>query len=488
VPTPAPGSKPQASGRFHHDRNPYYGRLAVVLQGDIQAVIGQLIQKGYLKTIGGEYPVLALTPRGEQAIQQKEAIALRLPQSFAPEAVQDAKEKLQAGGTVAYTAKLLAEGLSVEVIAQRRGLTLGTIYGHCAQLIERGTLDVERVVPAGVQAQIQAAIEQVETADSLSAIKALLPEAIDYGMIRCVLAARGETFTKLKVERTSRHSETEIDRAILECVKSLPNRLPRSGVAKLLVGSSSERVEAYQSHPLYNSLDGESRSRVLERVDRLLENGQLQKAENGCLILGDAPTCAPAPPADPVAAFLSSHHPRPLKGIWQVGFALDFHSTFRGAEWERSVIGELVYRLKYEDDRSVLPSLVEHTLDLFAAQPQMTEFEVIVPVPPSTPRPFQPLEAYCQALAQAVGKAVKNCLVKTRPTQPQKEMSTLAQKRANVAGAFAVRGEVAGQRILLVDDLHDSGATLEEITRLLLRHGARQVNVLTWTRTIHVDA
>jgi len=380
------GSKAQDIRRFHHDRNPYYGKLAAVPQGDIERVIAQLVEKGYLKTIGGKYPVLALTPRGEQALRQKEAIPLRLPKSFAPETVQRAKEKLQAGGTVAYTAKLLAEGLSVEEIAQRRGLAVSTIYGHCAQLIERGLLEVERVIPAEVQAQIQAAIQRAGKVHSLSAIKTLLPETIEYGMIRCVLAARGK------------------------------------------------------------------------------------------------------PAADPVAAFLSSPHPRPLKGIWQFGFALDFHSSFRGADWNRSVIGDLVYRLKYEDDRSALPLLVQHTLALFDAQPQMTEFDVIVPVPPSTPRPFQPLEAYCQALAQAVGKAVKNCLVKTRPTRPQKEMSTLAQKRANVAGAFTVQGEVTGERILLVDDLYDSGATLEEITRLLLRHGARQVNVLTWTRTIHVDA
>ncbi|MBO9369449.1 MAG: RecQ family ATP-dependent DNA helicase, partial [Chloroflexi bacterium] len=423
------GSKAQDIRRFHHDRNPYYGKLAAVLQGDIEAVIAQLVEKGYLKTIGGEYPVLALTPRGEQALRQKEAIPLRLPKSFAPETVQRAKGKLQAGGTVAYTAKLLAEGLSVEEIAQRRGLTVGTIYGHCAQLIERGLLEVERVIPAEVQAQIQTAIQRAGVVNSLSDIKALLPETIEYGMIRCALAARGEIFAPSKAEQRDGRSDAEIDRAILDCVKSLPAQLPRSGVAKLLVGSLSRRVEAYQSHPLYNVLEGESRSRVIERVDKLLENGQLQQAENGYLILGKAPTHPVAPPADPVAAFLSSPHPRPLKGLWQVGFALDFHSSFRGADWERSAIGELVYRLKYEEDRSVLPLLVEHTRALFAAHPQMTEFDVIVPVPPSTPRPFQPLEAYCQALAQAVGKPVKNCLVKTRPTRPQKEMSTLAQKR-----------------------------------------------------------
>ncbi len=482
------GSKAQDIRRFHHDRNPHYGKLAAVPQKDIEAVIVQLVEKGYLQMRGGRYPVLVLTPRGERALRQKEAIALRLPKSFATETVQRTKEKLQAGDTVAYTGKLLAEGLSVEEIARRRGLAVSTIYGHCAQLIERGLLEVGRVVPPDVQAQIRVAIERAGEVNSLSAIKALLPEAIDYGMIRCVLAAGGETSAKSKAERTEGRSEAEIDRAILECVKSLPARLPRSGVAKLLVGSLSERVEAYQSHPLYNILEGELRSRVMERVDKLLESGQLQKAENGYLILGNAPTRPPAPSADPVAAFLSSPHPRPLKGLWQVGFALDFHSSFRGADWERSLIGDLVYRLKYEEDRSVLPVLVEHTLALFAAHPQMTEFDVIVLVPPSTPRPFQPLEAYCQALAQAVDKPLKNYLVKTRPTRPQKEMSTLAQKRANVAGAFAVQGNVAGQRILLVDDLFDSGATLEEITRLLLRHGARQVNVLTWTRTIHVDA
>ena len=66
-------------------------------------------------------------------------------------------------------------------------------------------------------------------------------------------------------------------------------------------------------------------------------------------------------------------------------------------------------------------------------------------------------------------------------------MKTFAQKRSNVAGAFSLIGEVRKKQILLVDDLFDSGATLEEITRLLLRSGAACVNVLTLTRSIHTD-
>jgi ATP-dependent DNA helicase RecQ len=67
-------------------------------------------------------------------------------------------------------------------------------------------------------------------------------------------------------------------------------------------------------------------------------------------------------------------------------------------------------------------------------------------------------------------------------------MQTLAQKRANVTGAFSMCGNISEKRILLVDDLFDSGATLDEITKLLLKHGAFRVNVLTLTRTIHSDA
>ena len=83
---------------------------------------------------------------------------------------------------------------------------------------------------------------------------------------------------------------------------------------------------------------------------------------------------------------------------------------------------------------------------------------------------------------------MQTVVVKTRQTQHQKEMKTLAQKRSNVTGAFAVLGEIRGKCILLVDDLFDSGTTLDEITQLLLKHGAGRVNVLTLTRTIHADA
>jgi predicted amidophosphoribosyltransferase len=78
-------------------------------------------------------------------------------------------------------------------------------------------------------------------------------------------------------------------------------------------------------------------------------------------------------------------------------------------------------------------------------------------------------------------------LIKTRPTRPQKEMTSLAQKKANVAGAFALTQSEAirGKYLVLVDDLFDSGATLSEAARVLIRGRPARIVVLTLTKTIH---
>ncbi|HEY3344139.1 MAG TPA: RecQ family ATP-dependent DNA helicase, partial [Anaerolineaceae bacterium] len=87
------GSQAQDILKFHYDRNRYYAKLAAVRQIDIEKMVDQLTSLGYIKVIGGKYPVLSLTPKGENAVQQKEPIALKLPRSFAPASVDDFLDK-----------------------------------------------------------------------------------------------------------------------------------------------------------------------------------------------------------------------------------------------------------------------------------------------------------------------------------------------------------------------------------------------------------
>lgn len=627
------GSRAKEIMQFGYDKTTYYGRLVVCSSAELRQVVDQLIEKRYLKVIGGEYPVVGLTPQGEAAIRDKAAIDLKLSCQIDSQDIERKKAELQAGGTLEFTAQLLSDGLTIEQITAQRGLTPMTIYGHAANLIAAGRVKVDAVVPNDVRQKIEAAICQVGSVEYLYPIKELLPDEIDYNVIRCVvedwkrrqtLAADGITQEAQPAPYNAKGQLEKISVIILDCVRAIPGKLPRSGVAKLLVGSGSERVRDFHHHPFYNRLGGHSQSEILHEVDQLLVNGFMKKDENGHLVpgnsgkaiqittqslpkpsiqhivaLGDSRSALavselviylqsqdgnirrlaasalgkiadkqatthlmellsredqpqvrqytvkalskigdtsaksmleaiaqddqekeytreaardaikrlssseekirrssvgmdrpyPAtPPEDPVAAFLSHSHPRPLTGPWQVGWALGFHSQFAGADWNRSKIGELAYRLKYQCDISVLPELVEQAVALVADRPELAEVDAIVPVPPSKLRPNDPVSSFAKALAQQLNLAFLPVLTKSRQTLPQKEMHTLAQKRANISGAFDLQSPIRGKRLLVVDDLFDSGATLEEITRLLQHTGATQVNVLTLTRTIHSDA
>ena len=59
-----------------------------------------------------------------------------------------------------------------------------------------------------------------------------------------------------------------------------------------------------------------------------------------------------------------------------------------------------------------------------------------------------------------------------------------AERRRNVRGAFAVRGDVRGARIALVDDVMTTGATLAEAARTLVRAGALSVECWVVARTL----
>ncbi len=71
------GSK--AKGMDKYERHPYYGRLQTVGQGAIDKIYKELLLKGYLGIGGDEYPVVELTPIGEQALAHREVLDVTVP-------------------------------------------------------------------------------------------------------------------------------------------------------------------------------------------------------------------------------------------------------------------------------------------------------------------------------------------------------------------------------------------------------------------------
>jgi predicted amidophosphoribosyltransferase len=71
---------------------------------------------------------------------------------------------------------------------------------------------------------------------------------------------------------------------------------------------------------------------------------------------------------------------------------------------------------------------------------------------------------------------------------PQQVGLSKTQRADNVQGAFRVPGgqkvQVAGRRVVLVDDVLTSGATVDTCARALLRAGAANVDVLVFARVV----
>ena len=73
----------------------------------------------------------------------------------------------------------------------------------------------------------------------------------------------------------------------------------------------------------------------------------------------------------------------------------------------------------------------------------------------------------------------EDALVRTRKTKPQASLDPMG-RATNLSGAFAARPVVSGLRVLLVDDVITSGATVDECARALQLAGARSVSALAF--------
>ncbi|MEA2892688.1 MAG: competence protein ComFC [Bradyrhizobium sp.] len=184
-----------------------------------------------------------------------------------------------------------------------------------------------------------------------------------------------------------------------------------------------------------------------------------------------------------------------LVGNWMTGRAFDVHtlsSTYLGpdesgyAKWEnvRSDMGELIFKLKYRQDKSTLPVIVS-LLDKIKG---VEQFDYIIPIPPTDKsRPFQPVTEIALALGKHRGVPVlPDFLSKTSGGRQLKNVDDPEEREKLLQESLSIQGKEAlsGKRILLLDDLYRSGATLRVATDLLLKEAkAEKVSVLTMTKT-----
>jgi predicted amidophosphoribosyltransferase len=117
---------------------------------------------------------------------------------------------------------------------------------------------------------------------------------------------------------------------------------------------------------------------------------------------------------------------------------------------------------------------------------RLPEARAVAFVPPDGDRGlrrgYHPAPALAAELAELWELTLTAALVRTRDA-PRQASLPLDERRRNVAGAFAPSAAVPG-RVVLVDDVYTTGATVAAAASALRRGGARRVEVVTFARAV----
>lgn len=149
---------------------------------------------------------------------------------------------------------------------------------------------------------------------------------------------------------------------------------------------------------------------------------------------------------------------------------------------------QLVTHFKFGDGLEAVPTFGRWMAR--AGADLLSEADILVPVPLHwrrlVARRFNQAAVLAAAIERETALPVAvDALVRARATRHQVGLSERARAR-NVAGAFRLgprgRVQVEGRRVVLVDDVLTSGATVEACAKALLRGGAAAVDVLTLGR------
>ncbi|HSW37877.1 MAG TPA: ComF family protein [Acidobacteriota bacterium] len=149
----------------------------------------------------------------------------------------------------------------------------------------------------------------------------------------------------------------------------------------------------------------------------------------------------------------------------------------------------MIHGLKFQGRRNIAGLLASLMADLFSDSWRRDDFDYIVPVPlhprRHRERGFNQSELLARHLSRLVDVPVYRALRKIRATPPQVGL-TDARRRENVRNVFLCikPARIIGRRILLVDDVMTTGATVSSATRALLRSGCARVSVMTAARSV----
>lgn len=168
-------------------------------------------------------------------------------------------------------------------------------------------------------------------------------------------------------------------------------------------------------------------------------------------------------------------------------FGFDMARSFA---YYNSPMVRAILLLKHEEVAPIGAWFADRVAELVVREPQRMAADVVVPVPLHATRLRERGYNQAELIARPLARRLKlrmgpYLLVRTRP-RPDKLKLSRTERWSTVRGAYEMREGVRVDklRVLLVDDVMATGATLDACSRALRKAGAARVVALTVARTV----
>ena len=172
----------------------------------------------------------------------------------------------------------------------------------------------------------------------------------------------------------------------------------------------------------------------------------------------------------------------------KIVFLSDFSPPFYWITRYEGPIKNAIHGLKYGRKKYYGKKLARMYID-FLKKHKIFDFDIIIPVPLHWKKEF--LRGFNQSalissyISRELNKPlILSDLVKIKNTCSQTKLSE-KERKENVKESFHVRKStfIKGKRVLLIDDVYTTGATVRESVKVLKKAGARKVIILTLAKT-----
>ncbi len=152
-----------------------------------------------------------------------------------------------------------------------------------------------------------------------------------------------------------------------------------------------------------------------------------------------------------------------------------------------SNVGAAIHRSKYEGGGNFPDFLVRLALKAFRKKFGQEKFDLVLYVPPT--KSGNLVRDFAETIARILQIPISHRLTKVRATSEQKTFENNVLKADNVKDAFIFENpdELRGKKILLLDDIFDSGATIKELGKYLTGIGAEKIAPLVIAKTVGGD-